>query len=254
LLRKSHPSLKLAVPFFGGAFRMQTSQKVDRLREHALFSGLEPQVIARLSACATIRKVLAGTTIFAKDDPGAGLFAVSAGIVKITVPSADGREAVLNLVSEGEIFGEIALLDGRPRTAGAVAMTDCELIVIDRRDFLALVQEDPRIALGIITLLCARLRWSAQQFEEIVFLTLPGRLAKILLRLSQRAQAGPGARKLAITQRELSQLTGTSRESINKQLRAWAKLKWVRLERGGIVVQSPDAIEALAAAGAERDA
>jgi len=233
---------------------MQASPRtVAKLREHALFSGLGPQVVERLSGCATIRKIKSGTTIFSKDDPGTGLFAVSAGIVKIRVPSVDGREAVLNLVHEGEIFGEIALLDGQPRTADAVAMTDSELIAIDRRDFLALVREEPRIALGIIALLCARLRWASQQFEEVVFLNLPGRLAKLLVRLAAKIK-GPGPPKLAITQRELSLLTGTSRESVNKQLRAWAKLKWVRLERGVIVVLSPDAIEAIAAEGAERDA
>ena len=219
-----------------------------------MFGGLSAQAIERLSACATIRRTTAGTTIFSKDEPGTGLFAVSSGVVKISVPSADGREAVLNLVSEGEIFGEIALLDGRPRTASAIAMTDCELIAIDRRDFLSLVQAEPKIALGLIALLCARLRWAGQQFEEHVFLNLPSRLAKVLVRLSQKAEATPGPRKLAITQRELSMLTGTTRESINKQLRAWAKLKWVRLERGGIVVLSPDAIAAVAAAaGGERD-
>ena len=230
-----------------------SSPRVAKLQSHALFGQLGPQVIERLGACATVRKVPSGTTIFAKDDPGTGLFAVSEGIVKIAVPSADGREAVLNLVYAGEIFGEIALLDGRTRTADAVAMTDCELIAVDRRDFLALVQEDPKIALAMIGLLCARLRWTSQQFEDMIFLNLPDRLAKLLVRLGEKVPTEPGPRKLAITQRELSQLTGTSRESINKQLRAWEKLKWLRLERGGIVVLSPSAIEQIAAHGGEHD-
>lgn len=218
-----------------------------------MFGGLGPQAVERLSTCATIRKIKGGTIIFSKDDPGTGLFAVSAGIVKIRVPSPDGREAVLNLVYEGEIFGEIALLDGQPRTADAVAMTDCELIAVDRRDFLALVRDEPRIALGMITLLCARLRYAGQRFEEVVFLNLPGRLARLLVRLDEKAKRSPAPHKLAITQRELSLLTGTSRESVNKLLRVWAKHKWVRLERGGIVVQAPDAIAAIATTGAERE-
>src|SRR5882724_7814121 len=90
-----------------GAAMQTSSQKVAKLREHALFSGLGPEGIERLSGCATIRKIKGGTTIFSKDDPGTGLFAVISGIVKIRVPSPDGREAVLNLVDEGEIFGEI---------------------------------------------------------------------------------------------------------------------------------------------------
>jgi CRP-like cAMP-binding protein len=228
------------------------ASKLAKLQSHALFGELGPQVIERLSACATVKKVPGGTTIFLKDDPGTGLFALCEGVVKISVPSQDGREAVLNLVYAGEIFGEIALLDGRTRTADATAMTDCELIVVDRRDFTALVQDDPKIALAMIGLLCARLRWASQQFEEVVFLNLPGRLAKLLGRLSVKS-ASDGPCKLAITQRELSQLTGTSRESVNKQLQIWAKLKWLRLERGGIVVLAPDAIAAIAAAGTERD-
>jgi CRP/FNR family cyclic AMP-dependent transcriptional regulator len=231
---------------------LATSTKLAKLRAHALFGELGPEVIERLAACANIKKVNAGTTIFLKDDPGTGLFALSEGVVKISVPSKDGREAVLNLVYAGEIFGEIALLDGRTRTADATAMTDCELIVVDRRDFTALVRDDPKIALAMIALLCARLRWASQQFEEVVFLNLPGRLAKLLGRLGVK-NASSGPQKLAITQRELSQLTNTSRESINKQLQVWAKLKWLRLERGGIVVLAPDAIAAIAAAGTERE-
>src|SRR5205807_2789812 len=134
----------------------------------------------------------------------------------------------------------------------STATTDCELIVVDRRDFTALVRDDPKIALAMIGLLCARLRWASQQFEEVVFLNLPGRLAKLLGRLGVKSASG-GPQKLAITQRELSQLTNTSRESINKQLQVWAKLKWLRLERGGIVVLAPDAIAAIAAAGTERE-
>jgi CRP/FNR family cyclic AMP-dependent transcriptional regulator len=226
-----------------------SASKIAKLQAHAVFGELGSPAVERLSACATIKKVPGGTTIFLKDDPGTGLFAVSEGVVKISVPSKDGREAVLNLVYPGEIFGEVALLDGRTRSADASAMTDCELIVVDRRDFITLVRDEPRIALAMISLLCARLRWSSQQFEDAVFLNLPGRLAKLLVRLG--AKGGP--RKLAITQRELSQLTGTSRESVNTQLRAWATVNWLRLERGGILVLVPDAIEAIAEAGSECD-
>src|SRR5262245_17386251 len=106
---------------------------VDRLamlREHSLFGALGPEVIERLGSYMTTRTVRRGATIFAKGDPGTGLMGVLSGTVKISVLSADGREAVLNLIRQGEVFGEIALLDGRPRTADAIAMTDCELVVI----------------------------------------------------------------------------------------------------------------------------
>jgi CRP/FNR family transcriptional regulator, cyclic AMP receptor protein len=167
----------------------------------------------------------------------------------MTVPSADGHEVVVNLVTKGDIFGEIALLDGRPRTADAVAISDCEMFVIERRDFLPLVREEPEIALKLIAILCGRLRQTTQQVESVMFLQLPGRLAKALLRLSA---SGVGReRKVAVTQKDLGNIIGMSRESTNRQLRLWAENKWVRLERGGITILSVEALEKIAESDSE---
>jgi CRP/FNR family transcriptional regulator, cyclic AMP receptor protein len=198
-----------------------------------LFRELGREVQERIGAYATTRHVERGATIFMKGDPGTCLFAVYSGTVEISVPSVDGRNAVVNLIKEGEIFGEIALLDGRPRTADAVAFVDCTLMVIDRREFLPLLREQPDIALKLLEILCARVRRTTEQVEELMFLNLRDRLAKTLLRLSDAASP-PG--RLAITQRELSEIAGLSREEVNKQLQVWSKDALVRLERGGIVV------------------
>jgi CRP-like cAMP-binding protein len=220
--------------------------KLALLQRNPLFGPLGIDLLKRLAACATMRPVKRGDTIFYKGDPGAALFAVHTGTVKIGVPAPDGREAVFNLIREGEIFGEIALLDGRPRTAGAEAMTDCDLMVIERSNFIAFVHQNPEVALKLIEVLCARLRLQSARFEEAIFLNLPARLARTLMRLA--ADANPKTRgKLAITQREISQLVGMSRESTNKQLGAWAKRGWLRLERGSVVVLAPEALAALAA-------
>ncbi len=224
---------------------------LDLLRTHGVFGALAPQQIARLSAFARTQMAKSGTRIFAKGDPGDALFAVCAGTVKITVPLVDGREAMFNLLGPGEIFGEIALLDGQPRTADAVAMTDCELMVIERRDFLSFVYSEPKVALKLIELLCARLRAASEHFEEVVFLHLPVRLARILLRLAEQDGEVAVRRKLAVTQRELSHMLGTTRESINKLLRIWVQRKWIGLERGGLFVLAPDALAALAGGAAE---
>ena len=138
-------------------------------------------------------------------------------------------------------FGEIALFDGCPRTAAAIAISDCELLSIDRRHFLPLVREQPDIAIRLIEILCARLRRSSEQYEDIMFLNLRARVAKLLLRLAEEVK-GPLPRKVVVTQQEMSQMAGMSRESINKQLRAWAQAKWVRLERGGVLVLRPEAL------------
>ncbi len=224
---------------------LSASDKLALLRRHALFGVIAPELLERLSSYATTRAVYRGDTIFDKGDPGNSLYAVCAGTVKISVPSADGKDAVFNLVGEGEIFGEIALLDGRPRTADATAMTDCELMVIERRDFLDLVRSQPEIALKLMEVLCARLRHTSEQVEDVLFLDLPGRLAKTLLQLTESSKVSQ-ARRVTITQREIGQMIGMSRESTNKQLRDWEDRNWVRLERGGIVVLKPDALAAIA--------
>ena len=219
---------------------------VALIAKHPLFGALQATQLQRLVAYAKRRKVRAGRVLFNKGDPGNALFAIRAGTIKITAPSSDGREAVFNILTEGEVFGEIALLDGQPRTADAVAISDCDLVVIERRDFLALVETDPKIALKLIELLCARLRWSSEHFEEVVLLKLPARLARTLLRLVRAQPAKDGDIELKITQRELSQILGTTRERINRELSAWATRKWIALKRGRLVVRSPRALEKMA--------
>jgi CRP/FNR family transcriptional regulator, cyclic AMP receptor protein len=222
------------------------SSAADRLgilRRHPLFGALEPQLIERLASYAAMRSFERGETVFVKNDPGNSLYAVCSGTVKISAPSAEGKDAVFNMIGEGEIFGEIALLDGRPRTADAIAATDCALMVIERRDFIDLVRTQPEIALKLMEVLCARLRHTSEQVEDVLFLDLPARLAKTLLHLSHAAQKQGG--DITLTQREIGQMIGMSRESTNKQLREWQQRHWVRLDRGRITVLAPDALAAL---------
>jgi len=229
----------------------QSRDRLALLRNHPLFRDLPPAVIEHLGSYMKTRQVARGATIFAKGDPGSGLMGVLSGAVKVSVASAEGKDIVLNMFREGDVFGEIALLDGRPRTADATAMTPCELIVIERRDFVPFLRDHPDVMLKLIEILCSRLRHTSEQVQEITFLNLPTRLAKALLEL---AAGSPADRpKVAITQRELSQIIGRSRESTNKQLRAWEKRQWIRLERGGISILAPDRLAAVAAQGSELD-
>jgi CRP/FNR family cyclic AMP-dependent transcriptional regulator len=227
--------------------------KLSLLRNHALFGQLASSVIEHLGSYMRRRTLARGETIFSKGDPGTGLMGVLSGSVKISVPSADGRDIVLNIIHEGEVFGEIALLDGRPRTADATAMTPCELIVIERRDFVPFLRRQPDLIMQIVEILCSRLRWTTEQVQDVTFLNLPTRLAKALLRLSADNEAAASAGKLTITQREISQMIGRSRESTNKQLRVWAKQGWVRLQRGAVTVLQPDKLAEVAAEAAELD-
>src|SRR5271157_5535022 len=134
------------------------------LHGHPIFGALPKALIEMLAAKATVRAFRRDTTIFSKGDEGTGLYAVMSGTVKISSSSVDGREAVFNLIHGSEIFGEIALLDGRSRTADAIAMTDCSLMMIDRRNFMPIVHEQPEVAIKLVELLCARLRWTSEQY------------------------------------------------------------------------------------------
>jgi CRP/FNR family transcriptional regulator, cyclic AMP receptor protein len=182
------------------------------------------------------------------------MFAVISGTVKISVSSADGRSAILNLIGAGELFGEIAVLDGQARTADATANTNCEIFALDRRDFLPFVRGQPALAMKFIELLCMRLRWTSDQVEQVILQDLPGRLASALIRLTEKYKLAPEGRTIAITQQEISEMVGMTRESINKQLRVWAARHWVRLEHGAIVVLKPEPLQALAEAGVGSEA
>jgi CRP/FNR family transcriptional regulator, cyclic AMP receptor protein len=219
----------------------RAAQKRDILARYPMFSTLNPAEIERLAAYARLEHFSRGTMIFSKGDAGSALMAVVSGRVKICVPSADGKEIVFNLVNAGEVFGEIALLDGRPRTAHAIAMNDSEILVLDRREFVPFLRNNPDVALTLLAVLCARVRRTSEQVEDVLFLDLATRLAKLLLSLAEQT----GSPRLRVTQKELGQMIGLSRESINKQLQVWAARGWLRIEKGGLVLVDPGALTKL---------
>jgi CRP/FNR family transcriptional regulator, cyclic AMP receptor protein len=229
------------------------SGRVSLLRNHQFFCDLSPALLERLAAYMKRRVAPKGSVIFEKGDPGVGLVGVLAGSVKISVGSWEGREVVLNTIREGEVFGEIALLDGRPRTADATAMTDCELVVIERREFVAFLRDQPDVMLKLMEILCERLRRTSDQVQDLTFLNLSVRLARTLIGLTARSTGVEQKGTVRITQREIGQLVGRSRESINIQLRAWSRRGWVRLERGSVTVLAADKLAAVAAMGSGLD-
>ena len=224
--------------------RERTVDKREVFQRHALFHPLTPQEIEFLATYSRVEHFAKGTTIFMKGDEGSGLMAPLKGQVRISVTSAEGKEIVLNIVRPGEVFGEIALLDGRPRSADAVTMTDCDVLVLDRREFIPFIKAHPDVALKLIEVLCARLRRTSEQVEDMLFLDLAARLAKTLLRLSRDLKSTT----IAITQKDLGQMVGLSRESTNKQLRAWERRNWVKLVKGGVALTDIEALGEIAAA------
>ena len=174
------------------------------------------------------------------------MMAVLRGRVMISSPSVDGRQVVLTTFREGDVFGEIALLDGKERTADATAATDCELLVVARRSLLALLERRPEIAHQLLIVLCERIRRTNEQVEDFAFLHLETRIAKALLRLAQEeGQRAPASHLgLKISQRALGEIVGSSRESVNKHLQDWKRSGIIELEKGSILIRD---VEALAA-------
>jgi len=228
------------------AHQLQIAERLAFFRGHPIFGILGPDLLQQLRSHARVRTIERGATIFAKGDPGASLFAILEGQVKVISFSAQGKYAVFNVLSAGDIFGEIALLDGGERTADVITITDCKLLVIERRDFLPLVHSRPDVAQKLIEVLCGRLRNTSRQVEEVMFLDLSTKLARTLLRLAETA----GSQRIALTQTEIAQIIGASRESTNKQLRDWENLKLIQLERGEIVLVNPGALTTIAEGGA----
>ncbi len=229
--------------------RRLSSNKLSVLRQHPMFRDLGSEALDQLCRYAKHTSLRRGATICSKGDPGNFLFIVISGTVKISVSSPDGRNAILNLINAGDLFGEVAVLDGQARTADAIANTNCEIFVLDRRDFLPFVRGQPELAMRLIELLCTRLRWTSDQVEQVILQDLPGRLASALLGLTDKRKLEPQSQTIAITQQEISEMVGMTRESINKQLRAWAARGWVRLEHGAIVVLDGASLRELAEAG-----
>lgn len=213
---------------------------------HPFFKDLDRRLIEKIDSRAVVRKLRAGTVLFRKGDDGSSIYAVLSGMVRITTGSVSGKDAIFGLVLPGEIFGEIAVLDGRTRSADAITVGPCELIIINRRDFIPLLHEFPALGVRFIELLCGRLRHSSEQVEDIVFLDLPHRLAKVLLYLHERTPATKAQKTIRVTQRELSQMIGASRESTNKQLRSWERAKILKVARGTLALLAPAALDRLA--------
>jgi CRP/FNR family transcriptional regulator, cyclic AMP receptor protein len=209
---------------------------IDFLRGHPAFRQLPANALEQIRSHFIRKRVQRGALIFAKGDPGSRVIAVLDGTVRISVSTINGHEVVLAQVSRGEVFGELAVIDGQPRSANATAIENCELMVIERCNFLPFILSYPEVAIKLLELVSARLRQSNEQIEDVMFTGLQVRLARTIFKLLKTTECDVGPLRLVITQRELSQMIGVSREATNKQLRIWEKRGWIRLDHGALTV------------------
>jgi CRP-like cAMP-binding protein len=214
-------------------------ERAKLVRASFLFNELEPRLISEIAATSRLRALDKGAILFQQGDPGDALFIVVEGLVRIAVMSQAGKELTLGFMEPGDVFGEIALLDGLPRTASAAAALRSVLLTIERRTFLDLIAREARLAQHVIELLCERLRFDVDRVAEDAFLNLKARLAKRLDALGiahGRTIEGGIKIDLRLSQSELAQMLGVSREAVNKQLKAWGAEGLLRWERGYITL------------------
>ena len=191
------------------------------LRNVPLFAGLTEKEIATLAESLGKRAFGKGVIIFHEGSLGETLYIIESGKVRIFVLTESGQEISVNIYGPGEVFGELSVLDGLPRSAGAVAIEDTVCLTLQRDDLLQFLENCPRVALSIIRVLSARLRYTTQYAESLAFLDVCGRVAAKLLELGERygVKRDGIEIELRLTQGELASWVGTSRESVNKVLR-----------------------------------
>jgi CRP/FNR family transcriptional regulator, cyclic AMP receptor protein len=221
------------------------------LAGHFLLRHLRPEELSRVAAGAALVRHRSQATIFQKGDPGGSLMAVVSGRVKICTYSADGKELVLNIIDRGGLFGEIALLDGQTRSADAVALEDVELLVLERLRLMPFLTANPDIASRMIGVLCQRLRQTSEALEDALLRDAPSRVARGLLRLAGtfgKQDAGGVRLDIKLSQQQIGNLIGISRESINKYIVEWTRAEVLAVNNGFITITDKEALENLSEA------
>ena len=212
------------------------------LEKCALFSALDELGRRELVSHAWPRSVAAGEPICHLGDPGHNMMAIVVGTVRVSLPTVRGREIILADLPAGELFGEIAMLDGKSRSANAKALTKCELLVLERRDVLPVLEKYPAACLRMMEILCARIRRSDERMSDIAFFDLPVRLAKTLLHYPPQ---GHGPAKLSLSQRELAEMAGGTRENVNRCMREWQRRGILELRDRWTIILKPDVLRGL---------
>jgi CRP-like cAMP-binding protein len=188
-------------------------------------------------------RMAAKRVLFHKGDPASRLYLLVSGRVKISTISKSGQEMMLAILGPGDVIGEVAVLDRIERTATATTLEPCELLSISHYDVLAALGQSPESTLQLIAALTKRLRSATSLIEDLVFLDLPTRLAKTLMTLARTFghSTGRGLRiECPVTQQELANMVGTTRESINKVLSAWKSKGWLSIVNGCLTIERPD--------------
>ena len=211
----------------------------DVLRQAPLFSSLDDEAATALGGSMAETTLRRGDVLFHEGDTGDKLYVVTEGKVKLGRSASDGRENLLAIMGPGQMFGELSLFDPGPRSATVTAVTDATFASLSHDDLLKWLDGRPQVARGLLSQLAGRLRKSNDVVADLVFSDVPGRVAKALLDLAGRFGRPVDEGLLVahdLTQEELAQLVGASRETVNKALADFASRGWLRLEPRSVVI------------------
>jgi CRP/FNR family cyclic AMP-dependent transcriptional regulator len=223
------------------------SQDIARLLSKSLlFGALDERARHELAGHARRQSFNIGEPIFHVGASGQSMMVILTGTVRVSLPGPRGKGIILADLPPGELLGEVALLDGKDRSADATALTKCELVVLERRDVVAFLEKRPDVCLKLLELMCARLRKADQRMSDIAFLELSVRLAKVLLdRIGSVSRAGVTP-KLSLSQIDLAGMIHANRENVNRCLRDWQRQGIVDLDKRWIIIKQLDVLRAVA--------
>ena len=211
----------------------------DVLRQAPLFLALDPEGAAALRASLTERSVAKGEIVFQEGEPGDRMYVILEGKVKLGQSSNDGRESLLAILGPGEMFGELSLFDPGQRTSTATALTDAVILALSNEQLRPWLAGRPEVATALLQALARRLRRTNEAMADLVFSDVPGRVAKALLDLGEKFGEVTSEGLMVthdMTQEELAQLVGASRETVNKALADFAQRGWIRLESRQVMI------------------
>lgn len=221
-------------------------KRIEFLRQTVLFNNLDEIELRQIATDIVERKFQSGETIFREGDPGQVLYLVKSGQVRIFVNGLDGSETSVILMGQpGQMFGELAVIDGLPRSATAVALNDTILYTLNREAFRSHMRRTPQFGLNFMQELSMRVRYNTVQMDSFASLGVPQRLARKLMELAQnygQVHQNGVYINMTLTQTDLASLIGATRESINKSLRDFRRRCWIEVDQGHITILDPEAL------------
>jgi CRP/FNR family transcriptional regulator/CRP/FNR family cyclic AMP-dependent transcriptional regulator len=219
---------------------------VDFLKKVPLFSGLDEEELQQIAAVVREQHYKKHTTIVHVDDPGNALYILKTGLVKVTIEDRDGYEMILRILYPTDFFGDMSLLDGEPRSATVTTQEPSEVLTVSRDHFLHIIEKSPKILLKMTTVLSQRLRKANQLIHSLAFFDVYGKVARTLLNLAkERSHETDQGRviDMRLTQQELAELAGMTRETMARTLREFQQAGCIRVESGVITILALDMLQ-----------